>query len=239
MNHKIKPAIIVFPGSNCERDMDRCLRDIYHLDPIALWHNETLIPQEITHIILPGGFSYGDYLRAGALAAISPIMKAIKKFAHDGRPVLGICNGFQILCEARLLPGVLLRNHHDRFICSILPMTWLGRARPLLEPIKLSLPIAHRDGRFHADSKTLDELRENHRIALIYDDKDAWGNARANGSAAGIAGIVDGPGRNIFGLMPHPERILYENGLARFGSVILQDFLFGQDNDEKALFKLL
>lgn len=227
MNDKIRPAIVVFPGSNCDKDMELVLREIYELDPELLWHTATSIPNHVTHLILPGGFSFGDYLRAGALAAVSPIMTAIKQFALAGQPLLGVCNGFQILCEAQLLPGVLLKNHHDRFVCSIEPLTWFGAKKRISEPLELNLPIAHREGRYYADQKTIKELKDEQRIALVYNQKNESGDALVNGASECIAGIIGGPCKNIFGLMPHPERMAQENMLGRDGCVILQDFLFG------------
>ncbi len=224
----IKPVIISFPGSNCEHDIERALLVRYHLSPTILWHHEHALPPDTTHVILPGGFSFGDYLRAGAIAAISPVMSAVKDFALAGMPVLGICNGFQILCEAKLLPGMLLRNHHDRFVCQTLSMTWHGGRKPGEK--KLRVPIAHRDGRFFADEKTLVMLHEDKRIALTYDDKDDAGNAVVNGSLFSIAGIVGGPRRNILGLMPHPERALFVPR-GSDGAFILDDFLYGETNE--------
>lgn len=227
MNNNLQPAIITFPGSNCERDVDKILRTRYHCAPYVVWHNNTAIPHDTTHVILPGGFSFGDYLRAGALAAISPIMKSVHEFALVGKPVLGICNGFQILCEAKLLPGMLLRNHHDRFVCSWQTMTWSSdgdNAR------KINLPIAHRDGRYFAEAKTLLELKQRRQIILSYDDRDEYGHANVNGSMLGIAGIVGGPRRNIIGLMPHPERAV-DAPLGNSGALILDAFVHGVNHE--------
>ena len=228
MDNKIKPAIITFPGSNCELDIAKVLSETYQLHPQIIWHGQSIIPSDISHVILPGGFSFGDYLRAGALAAIAPVMKAVADFALSGMPVLGICNGFQILCEAKLLPGMLMRNHHDRFVCKNISMTWYGRRNHA--PLSLSLPIAHRDGRFFADDKTLAILQDEHKIMLTYDERDENKDACVNGSLFGIAGIVDGPRRNIMGLMPHPERAILPP-FGDVGRVILDDFLYGDNNE--------
>ncbi len=225
MNSNIRPAIITFPGSNCEQDIAGVLRDHYQLDPHFIWHGEEALPKGITHVVLPGGFSFGDYLRAGALAAVAPILKSVANFASAGGPVLGICNGFQILCEAKLLPGMLMRNHHDRFVCQTISMTWRGRTGEGAEA--LSLPIAHRDGRFFADEETLRHLREHKKIMLTYNDCDDDGHAMVNGSQLSIAGIVGGPCRNIMGLMPHPERAIFAPR-GSVGTIILNEFLYGE-----------
>lgn len=227
MSGNIKPAIIVFPGSNCEKDTAQAILQVYGLTSLYIWHGETSIPKDITHLILPGGFSFGDYLRAGALAARSPIIEAVKQLAEEGCPILGVCNGFQILCEANLLPGVLLKNHHDRFVCKLSEMTWFGARKRLLMPIKVKLPIAHREGRYFADSAVLKDLHMNQRIVLSYNDKDEQGDAHINGAKAGIAGIIGGPHDNIVGLMPHPERMMQDYLLGEDGRLIMDDFLFG------------
>lgn len=224
MSNKIKPAIITFPGSNCERDMEQVLRRRYKLDPCFIGHREVVIPEHITHVFLPGGFSFGDYLRAGALAAASPIMNSVREFANSGKPVMGVCNGFQILCEARLLPGTLLRNHHDRFVCTTLPMTWSGARLPAKKKT-LRLPIAHREGRYFADRATLETLKNRDHIILSYEQRDFDGRAEINGAMEGIAGIIGGVSRNIIGLMPHPERMA--SLVSDDGALILDDFIFG------------
>lgn len=219
-----KPAIISFPASNCAQDMQRALREVYEIDAPIIWHQQESIPLDVTHLILPGGFSFGDYVRAGALAAMSPIMKIVSKMAVAGMPILGVCNGFQILCEARLLPGVLLKNHHDRFVCKQLPVTWYGTKTR--SAYSMHLPIAHREGRYFVDGETLAELEHNQQIILRYNECDQNGNALVNGSRAGIAGIVGGPARNILGMMPHPERAANNYGSCGIdGRVILDDFL--------------
>jgi phosphoribosylformylglycinamidine synthase subunit PurQ / glutaminase len=221
----VKPAIIVFPGSNCDQDMAVALQQTFKLEPIMLWHMDDSIPEQVTHVILPGGFSFGDYVRAGAMAAHSPIMGAIKNFAlHHGR-ILGVCNGFQILCESGLLPGVLLKNHHDRFVCRVESVSWFGM-KPLPTPITLRLPIAHREGRFYAERTEMDRLLSS-SIAMTYDGRDKHGDALSNGSLLSIAGLRGGPSHNILGLMPHPERAVEQHILGCDGQIILQDFLYG------------
>jgi phosphoribosylformylglycinamidine synthase I len=221
----VKPAIVVFPGSNCDRDMVHALKMAFDLEPVILWHMEEEIPKGVTHVILPGGFSFGDYLRAGALAALSPIMDAIKKFAALGGMVLGVCNGFQILCESGLLPGVLLPNHHDRFVCRLEKVTWWGIKHK--KKISLTLPIAHHDGRFFGDPLLIGDLKNSDRIALTYEAKDDRGDALVNGSKLCIAGILGGVQNNVVGLMPHPERAVLKQILGEDGLVILDEFLFG------------
>lgn len=226
MTAKLKPGLVVFPGSNCERDIITVLREVYELPSQAIWHEEESIADDITHLFLPGGFSYGDYVRAGAIAAHSPIMGAIKKFAMKGGKVLGICNGFQILCEAKLLPGVLLKNNHNRFVCQIIKAHYFG-LKNFTPPMNLNVAIAHGEGRYFADDKTLDALEKNQQIIMSYHDTDEEGRALVNGSERAIAGIIGGPCRNIIGMMPHPERLARDGMSGRDGCVIFQEFLFG------------
>lgn len=227
----VYPAIIVFPGSNCEQDMAFALGHGFALEPLFLWHMEQSIPDHITHVIIPGGFSFGDYLRAGALAAHSPIMKAIGTFAQKRGKILGICNGFQILCESGLLPGVLLNNSQGRFVCSIQTVQWFGMSG-LKKPMTLQLPIAHNEGRFFATHEVQKNLFQTNSIVLSYRDVDAMGNACVNGSCSSIAGLIGGPFRNILGMMPHPERAMEQGVLGSDGRIILQEFLFGESHEE-------
>lgn len=224
----IKPAIIVFPASNCEKDIEKVLREIFDLSSYLLWHTNETLPSDVSHVILPGGFAFGDYLRAGALAKKSPIMQVVKQWALNGGPVLGICNGFQILCEAGLLPGMLLKNHHDRFVCQVEAITWF-RKRKIK---KIRLPVAHREGRYFADDETLNRLFQNGQIAFTYDIADDDGNASINGSKRCIAGIIGGVSNNILGLMPHPERMVYEDMLGSDGLAILKEFFLGAGHEE-------
>ncbi|MBM3443726.1 MAG: phosphoribosylformylglycinamidine synthase subunit PurQ [Bacteroidetes bacterium] len=198
----MKFGVIVFPGSNCDRDMIGALRDDLGLEVIELWHKDkdlsAFTPNDC--IILPGGFSFGDYLRCGAIARFSPMMQATIAFANKGGKVLGVCNGFQILCESGLLPGVLLQNANQQFICKNVFL--MGAEETLLK-----IPIAHGEGRYHADQQTMDALLNNNQVIYRYCDQD--GNitdaANPNGSTHNIAGICNAT-RNVFGMMPHPER---------------------------------
>lgn len=198
----MKFGVIVFPGSNCDRDMIGALRDDLGQEVIELWHKDNdlsaFTPNDC--IVLPGGFSFGDYLRCGAIARFSPMMQATIAFANKGGKVLGVCNGFQILCESGLLPGVLLQNANQQFICK---NVFLMGA----EETPLKIPIAHGEGRYHADQQTMDALLNNNQV--IYRYCDQGGNitdaANPNGSTHNIAGICNAT-RNVFGMMPHPER---------------------------------
>lgn len=198
----MKFGVVVFPGSNCDRDVHDALVHDLNQECIMLWHKEEDLSNFTTEdcIVLPGGFSYGDYLRTGAIARFSPIMKSVIEFANKGGKVLGICNGFQILCEAHLLPGALLRNQEQKFICrNIFVKDDDGDV--------LKIPIAHGEGRYYADERTLDELEKAGRVILYYCDENGNVNENANhnGSMRNIAGICNKE-RNVFGMMPHPER---------------------------------
>lgn len=199
----MKFGVVVFPGSNCDRDMMEALSKTLGADTIQLWHKDKDLSMFSTDdcIVLPGGFSYGDYLRCGAIAQFSPMMKSVVKFAADGGKVLGVCNGFQILCEAGLLPGALLKNEGQKFVCK---NTFIKNEK---DNEVLSIPIAHGEGRYHADDSTLQSLANNDQI--LYKYCDASGNvnqvANSNGSTNNIAGICN-EGGNVFGMMPHPER---------------------------------
>ena len=197
----MKAGVIVFPGSNCDHDAWYAVNENLHGRAEFIWHDSANLG-DIDAVILPGGFSYGDYLRCGAIARFSPVMKAIKKFAADGGLVLGICNGFQILVEAGLLPGALLRNHELKFICREVPLRTETTESPFTSKLKkgqiLRLPIAHGEGQYFADERTLDELEAEDRVAFRYLENP-------NGSARSIAGILSRE-RNVMGMMPHPER---------------------------------
>lgn len=198
----MKFGVVVFPGSNCDRDMHDAL--VYDLkqECLMLWHKDNDLSQFNTNdcIILPGGFSFGDYLRTGAIARFSPIMDSIIAFANRGGRVLGVCNGFQILCESHLLPGVLLRNTNQQYICKNLNIKDTKNT-------VYKIPIAHGEGRYHADGNTLDKLEANEQVLFRYCTGDGTinENANPNGSARNIAGICNTK-RNVFGMMPHPER---------------------------------
>ena len=199
----MKSCVIVFPASNCDRDAATALTLATGRAPAMVWHQETELP-DTDFIVLPGGFSYGDYLRSGAMAARAPIMAAVTERAKSGAPVLGICNGFQILTEAGLLPGALLRNAGLNFVCRTVTLR-VENARSAftggLAPGQyLDMPVAHHDGNYFADAETLDRLEGDGRVALRYVDNP-------NGSARDIAGILNETG-NVMGLMPHPERVI-------------------------------
>jgi phosphoribosylformylglycinamidine synthase subunit PurQ / glutaminase len=203
-------GVVVFPGSNCDDDMMHVLGDVLKQPTAKIWHKEKNLP-DVDAIILPGGFSYGDYLRCGAIARFSPVMQAVVEFANAGGLVFGICNGFQILCEAHLLPGVLLRNANQKFICKnvwLKTMTQNSALTADLNPQKAyKIPIAHAEGRFHADNETLSDLIKNDQILFKYctENGDITEGSNPNGTTMNIAGICNAQ-RNVFGMMPHPER---------------------------------
>jgi phosphoribosylformylglycinamidine synthase subunit PurQ / glutaminase len=207
----MKFGVIVFPGSNCDDDMVHVLGDVMGQEVVKVWHKELALPKNLDGVVLPGGFSYGDYVRAGAIARFSPIMKAVQEFAEKGGLVFGVCNGFQILCECGLLPGVLLRNQNLQFICKNIYIKPVTNDSPITEGLDLDkalkIPIAHADGRYFADEKTLDALEQNNQVLFRY--CDAEGNvtdaSNPNGALRNIAGICNAQ-RNVFGMMPHPER---------------------------------
>ena len=198
----MKFGVVVFPGSNCDRDIHEALIHDLHMESKMLWHKENDLSQFSTDdcIVLPGGFSYGDYLRTGAIARFSPIMQSVIEFARSGGKVLGICNGFQILCESHLLPGALLRNEHQKFVCKNVFMKDV-------ENNIYKIPVAHGEGRYYAEEKVLDELEANGQVMFRYCDEEGNTTAEANpnGSVRNIAGIRNKEG-NVFGMMPHPER---------------------------------
>ncbi len=206
----MKIGVVVFPGSNCDEVMVHVLRNVLRLQVVKLWHKDHDL-QGCDFIILPGGFSYGDYLRSGAIARFSPIMKEVIAFANQGGFVLGICNGFQILCEAGLLPGVLTHNEHHQFACKNVFIKADNNESLLTAAIDpdqvLKIPIAHGEGKFFADDATLSEMKANGQILFRY--CDAEGNitplSNPNGTLDNIAGICNA-GKNVFGMMPHPER---------------------------------
>jgi phosphoribosylformylglycinamidine synthase len=206
----MKFGVIVFPGSNCDHDAYHVISKHVGQPVDFIWHRDTDL-STYDAVIIPGGFSYGDYLRAGALARFSPVMNSVKEFAAKGNLVLGICNGFQILCEAGLLPGALIRNRDLHFICEHVNVRVESANTPFTNELKaasvLRMPIAHADGNFVCDDATLDELRREDRIVFRYSDQDGQTTeaANPNGSRDNIAGICNRE-RNVLGLMPHPER---------------------------------
>ena len=206
-------AVITFPGSNCDRDMAVALEKVTGKPAAQIWHGDADLPAGLDFIALPGGFSYGDYLRAGAMAAKSPIMSSVVEAANRGVPVLGVCNGFQVLCESGLLPGVLMRNAGQRFICRTVPLEVVNTrsvyTSAFTEGETIRIPIAHHDGNYFADEATLNELEAEDRIAFRYGEP-------CNGSQRDIAGVLSANGR-ILGMMPHPERAIAPAAHASMG----------------------
>lgn len=217
----MKTAVIVFPGSNCDRDAQVALRQATGAEPAMVWHKDGTIPEGTDLVMVPGGFSYGDYLRCGAIAGNSPVISQLKAHAERGGYVLGVCNGFQILCETGLLPGALIRNASLNFVCkpqalkvesanTAFTSAYAGRD-------EITIPIAHHDGNYVADDETLDTLEGEGRVAFRYSDNP-------NGSARDIAGVISENGR-VLGMMPHPERAIGgheggDDGIALFASLV-------------------
>jgi len=206
----MKFGVVIFPGSNCDKDMIYVLRTIMEHEVVELWHKNTDL-EGVDAIILPGGFSYGDYLRSGAIARYSPIMEKVIAFANNGGFVFGVCNGFQILCESGLLPGALLHNDNQKFICKniyIVPDNNSSVATALLDKQRpLKIPVAHGEGRYYAKEETLQEMRQNGQILFRYCNSygEVTSAANPNGSIENIAGVCNQK-KNVIGMMPHPER---------------------------------
>lgn len=202
----MKTAVIVFPGSNCDRDMAEALRQVTGQAPAMVWHRETFLPEGLDLIAVPGGFSYGDYLRSGAMAARSPVMQAVVEAAGRGISVLGVCNGFQVLTEAGLLPGALMRNAGIAFVCRDVRLKVANSQSAFSaryeQDEEIVIPVAHHDGNYAADEAVLERLEGEGRIVFRYAEA-------VNGSARDIAGIVNDAG-NVLGMMPHPERMVEE-----------------------------
>ncbi|MGZ3259471.1 MAG: phosphoribosylformylglycinamidine synthase subunit PurQ [Croceibacterium sp.] len=199
-----RAAVVTFPGSNCDRDLAVALEKVSGTPAIRVWHGDAELPERLDFIGLPGGFSYGDYLRCGAMAARSPIVRAVVEAANRGVPVLGICNGFQVLTESGLLPGALMRNAQLTFVCRTVPLT-VENSQSLFTAgyeagETIHLPVAHHDGNYFADEATLDRLEGEGRVAFRYGEE-------VNGSQRGIAGVLNAAG-NVLGMMPHPERAI-------------------------------
>ena len=200
----LRLGVIVFPGSNCDRDLAVAIEQVTGRAPAMVWHREAELPQDTDFIAIPGGFSYGDYLRSGAMAARSPIMQAVTDAAGKGVPVIGVCNGFQVLTEAGLLPGALMRNAGLHFVCRPVGLK-VENSQSIFTAAyqageEISIPVAHHDGNYQADAETLDRLEGEGRVAFRY-------TGEVNGSARNIAGILNSAG-NVLGMMPHPERAL-------------------------------
>lgn len=229
-------GVVVFPGSNCDDDMMHVLGNVMECEVHKIWHKESDLEKygKLDCIVIPGGFSYGDYLRSGAIARYSPVMAEVVKFAEKGGYVIGICNGFQVLTEAKLLPGVLLRNKDQKFICKNIYLNNETSNSAITQKIEqdsvLKIPIAHADGRYFVDEAGLTELKANDQILFTYCDEN--GNkseeANINGSVANIAGICN-KNRNVFGMMPHPERAS-EIALGNTDGRILFESLLAQLN---------
>ena len=197
-------AVITFPGSNCDRDMADALEKVSGSAPLRVWHGDAELPANLDFIALPGGFSYGDYLRSGAMAARSPVMRSVIEAANRGVPVLGVCNGFQVLTESGLLPGALMRNAGITFVCRDVALT-VENSQSLFTSAyaqgqQIVIPVAHHDGNYFADADTLDRLEGEGRVAFRYAEE-------VNGSARRIAGVLNAAG-NVLGMMPHPERMI-------------------------------
>ena len=234
----MKFAVVQFPGSNCDQDCLAALRGIDGIEADYVWHKETSLG-ETDAIVLPGGFSYGDYLRCGAIARFSPIMRAVIEEARAGKMVIGICNGFQILCEAGLLPGALVRNRSLHFVCTYVNTRVETTDSPFLHGATvgeiLQIPIAHGEGCYFADEETLRELNERKQVLLRYCDADGkiTSAANPNGSVENIAGICNRE-RNVFGLMPHPDRACETRLGSRDGVKIFQSMLHSLGATEAA-----
>ncbi|MDE2436496.1 MAG: phosphoribosylformylglycinamidine synthase subunit PurQ [Sphingomonadales bacterium] len=216
-----RSAVITFPGSNCDRDMADALEKISGAAPHRVWHGDAELPERLDFIALPGGFSYGDYLRSGAMAARSPIMQAVIAAANKGVPVLGVCNGFQVLTESGLLPGALLRNAGMNFVCREVRLSVSNNQSLFTSGYdageEILIPVAHHDGNYFADDATLDRIEGEGRVAFRYAEQ-------VNGSARDIAGVLNAAG-NVLGMMPHPERMIEReqggtDGRALFESAI-------------------
>jgi phosphoribosylformylglycinamidine synthase len=223
-------AVVQFPGSNDDRDARFALKSVLGARAELVWHQRAELPPDTAAVLLPGGFSYGDYLRCGAMAHYSPVMAAVKRFAESGGPVLGVCNGFQVLCESGLLPGALVRNHHLHFVCSFVTVRveqagapFLSRARP---GQVLRLPVKHGEGAYFAPPAELAQLEASGRVVLRYCEPDGSVTpaANPNGAVANVAGIRNARG-NVMGLMPHPEHAVEPaiggtDGLVLLGSLV-------------------
>lgn len=216
-----RSAVITFPGSNCDRDMAVALEHVSGTAPLRVWHGDADLPDRLDFIAIPGGFSYGDYLRSGAMAARSPIMDAVVAAAGKGVPVLGVCNGFQVLTESGLLPGALMRNASQNFVCRTVPLKVENTQSLFTAGYEagetVHIPVAHHDGNYFADTKTLDRLEGDGRVAFRYLDP-------VNGSQRDIAGVLNTAG-NVLGMMPHPERAIEQahggtDGRALFESAV-------------------
>jgi phosphoribosylformylglycinamidine synthase I len=223
-------SVLQFPGSNDDRDLRFAIKAVLGADARLVWHKEAALPADTAAVLVPGGFSYGDYLRCGAMARFSPIMADVRRFADAGGPVLGVCNGFQILCEAGLLPGALVRNHHLHFVCDFVHVRVEQARAPFTSRAArgrvLRLPIKHGEGAYHAAPELLADLEKNGQIVLRYVDAAGAPSADANpnGSLVNIAGVANARG-NVMGLMPHPEHAVEPGVGGEDGAVLLGSLL--------------
>lgn len=230
----MKLGVVIFPGSNCDHDMLYVLSEIMEQKVVELWHKDSDL-QNVDAIFLPGGFSYGDYLRSGALARFSPIMEKVIEFANHGGIVFGVCNGFQILCESGLLPGALLHNDNQQFICKNVYVNVVNHGTCLSKLAKseypLTVPIAHGEGRYYADQETLKKMHENNQILFRYVDEHGkvTKEANPNGSVENIAGICN-ERKNVFGMMPHPERAADDELGNTDGKVLFESLIYSFKN---------
>lgn len=237
---KQKFGVVVFPGSNCDHDAYYVLKKVMQQDTVFLWHKDSSL-ESVDVVVLPGGFSYGDYLRCGAIARFSPIMKEVIKFAQQGGIVVGICNGFQILCEAGLLPGALLRNECLTFVCKFVNIRVENENTRFTSHCQrgeiLRIPIAHGEGNYFVDDVTFNRLEANHQILFRYCETDGeiTKEANPNGSRSNIAGIINDQG-NVMGMMPHPERaadpVLNETDGQKIFRSIIDSFVFHEQNND-------
>ena len=213
-----RSAVITFPGSNCDRDMAVALEQVSGIAPFRVWHGDADLPERLDFIAIPGGFSYGDYLRSGAMAARSPIMDAVIAAAGKGVPVLGVCNGFQVLTESGLLPGALMRNASQNFVCRTVPLKVENTQSLFTAGYEagetVHIPVAHHDGNYFADAETLDRIEGEGRVAFRYLDA-------VNGSQRDIAGVLNATG-NVLGMMPHPERAIEQAHGGTDGRVLFE-----------------
>ncbi len=223
MSGTFRAAVVTFPGSNCDRDMAAALEAVSGTPPLRVWHGDAELPERLDLIALPGGFSYGDYLRSGAMAARSPIMRAVVEAAAKGVAVLGVCNGFQVLSEAGLLPGALMRNAGIRFVCRDVILTVENTASRFTAGYgsgqRIAIPVAHHDGNYFADEVTLDMLESEGRVAFRYAEP-------VNGSSRAIAGVLNAAG-NVLGMMPHPERAIEAAHGGSDGRVLFESVIGG------------
>jgi len=221
-------GVIVFPGSNCDQDMVDAWESFEGNTVFKIWHKDTNL-QHAELIVLPGGFSYGDYLRSGAIARFSPVMNEVISFAARGGLILGVCNGFQILCEAGLLPGALLHNNNQKFICKNVYIKASSNGNPFTSGLINSvfqIPIAHGEGRFYADADELQKLNNNEQILFRYCDQDGYvsESSNPNGAVENIAGVCNA-GKNVFGMMPHPERAMNDISGNSDGQLLFKNLL--------------